>query len=282
MSNDYTVERRIKQQKLKRKARRGEIALRRLYKLVRFLIILSMFYIVYRLGNTHYWYISSDIYKNPKGASLEILGNNIVPSEKIINAMKKIPNENKPVYKINPAKMAEQIEKLTPVKRAYVRRFWLPARYVVMLEEVTPAITIAPSENAPEIAAMAHSGEFIEREYLPFKYKTDSVKILSYGTKGDDYKKWDKEKIEYLYKLYKLLQEYSGEKVEYIDLRTPHDAYAQLESAKVRLGETDIDLYERIKPISAILNEVKKINFEIKYIDLSWKDSKYLKIEKKL
>ena len=62
MPYDYTVERALRQQKLRRKARRGEIALRRLYKFIRFLIILFIFYSVFRTLNCHYWYLSSDIY----------------------------------------------------------------------------------------------------------------------------------------------------------------------------------------------------------------------------
>ena len=217
MPYDYTVERALRQQKLRRKARRGEIALRRLYKFIRFLIILFIFYSVFRTLNCHYWYLSSDIYTKKGTPRIEVLGNNIVSKDKIINQMKKIPMENKPIYMINPEKMTKEIEKLSPVKRAYIRRFWFPARYVVMIDEVIPAITISPSEEAPAVAAFGHNGELINREYLPLKNNFPTANILSYGTNGDDYEKWDKEKISDLYKLYKLIEDYSGEKVKYID-----------------------------------------------------------------
>ncbi len=277
MSNDYIVQRRIKQHKLRRKARRGAIVLRRIYKLIRFLFILFLFYAVYRLAHSHYWYLSSDLYNEPVSSHIEILGNKIVSDEKILNEMKKIPVEKKPLYRINPEKTAEIIEKLTPVKRAYVRRYWLPARLVIMVEEVTPAITVSPSEEAPDIAAFSITGEMIGREYLPLNEKCDTVKILSYGTKGDDYEKWDSDKINNLYKLAKTIEDYSGEKVEYIDLRIPHNAFVKLESVKIKLGEIDISAYERIKSIHDILPAVKQLKLKTKYIDLSWRDSKYIK-----
>ena len=279
MSNEYVVQRRIKQQKLRRKARRGEIAIRRIYKLVRFVFILFIFYATYRLAICHYWFFPNNIYENGKGKHIEILGNEIVSDQKILNEMKKFQIEKKPIYKINPTEIANQIEQLSPIKRAYVRRFWMPARYVVMLEEVTPVITISPSEEAPDVVALAITGELIGREYLPLSEKFDAIKVLTYGTNNDDYEKWDTEKISNLYKIGKLLEEYSGERVLYIDLRIKHNAFVQLESVKIKLGEIDVSVFERIKAIHDILPQIKQMSEKIQYVDLSWKDSKYLKME---
>ncbi len=279
MPYDYTVERALRQQKLRRKARRGEIALKRLYKLIRFLIILFIFYSVFRILNCHYWYLSKDLYTNKNTPRIEILGNNIVSKDKIINQIKKLPLEKKTIYMINPEKLVKEIEKLPPVKRAYIRRFWFPARFVIMTDEVIPAITISPTEDSPAVFALGHNGELIGREYLPLKQNFDAVNVLSYGTNGDDYEKWDKEKISDLYKLAKLIEDYSSEKVKYIDLRTPHNAFVQLESVKIQLGEIDNSVFDRIKQITAIIPEVKKLNEPVKYVDLSWQDSAYLKMK---
>ena len=195
MSNEYSVERRIKQHKLRRKARRGEITIRRIYKLIRFIFILIIFYGVYRVLMSHYWYLPNDIYTNPNSNQIEILGNKIVKKEKIVGEMKKINLPKKPIYKIDPAPIAQQIETLKPIKRAYVRRFWLPARLVVMIEEVTPAIIVSPTEESQAIIAFAITGEIIQKEYLPLDDSYKVVKVLSYGTQGDDYEKWDGKKI---------------------------------------------------------------------------------------
>ncbi|MCD7740529.1 MAG: FtsQ-type POTRA domain-containing protein [Candidatus Gastranaerophilales bacterium] len=279
MTGDYIVERRLKKEKLRRKARRGEIAIRRLYRFIRFLFILFIFYSLYKFAVSSYWFLPQNVFEETSGNHIEILGNKIVSNEKIITEMKKIPLKREPIYKINPAKTTNQIEQLTPIKRAYVRRYWFPARIIVMIEEVTPAIIISPTEEAREIAAYALTGELIGREYLPLKDNFDTVKVLSYGTKGDDYTKWDIEKINNIYKLAKTIEDYAGEKVLYIDLRVPHNAYVQIESSKIKLGEIDVSVYERIKAIHDILPAVKKMELKTKYIDLSWKDSKYIKEE---
>lgn len=277
MSSEYIVQRRIKHQKLRRKARRGEIMIRRLYKLVRFLFIIFIFIGTYKLAITHYWYLPQDIYEKPVGTNIEILGNNIVSNEKIINEMKKFEIPNKQIYKINPSEIAHGLEQLSPIKRAYIRRYWLPSRFVVMIEEVTPAITIAPTEDSPAVTAFAITGENIGREYLPLNEKINTVRILSYGADIDNYDKWDVEKINNLYKLGKLLEEYSGEKVKYIDLRVPHNAYVQLEKVKIKLGEIDASVYNRIKTIRNVIDAIEKQHVKTIYVDLSWKDTIYVK-----
>lgn len=279
MENNYIINRRLKHHKLRRKARRSQIIVRRIFKLFRFCFILFIFYATFRLGATRHWFLPNDIYENRVQERVEILGNYIVSDEKILQEMRKVPLENKQLYKINPSSIEKQIEQLIPIKKAYIRRFWLPSRLVVMVEELTPALVIAPTEDVPPVVAFAISGELITREYLPLPQNCDVVKILTYGNKGDDYDNWELEKIEYLYKLGFLLQEYSGEKLLYIDLRNPHNAFAQLESAKLKLGELDQSLFYRIKDISNILPQVKPMLDKVQYIDLSWKDSKYLKME---
>ncbi len=276
MADEYVIERRIKQQRLRRKARRGEIAVRRFYKFLRFILIILIFCGIYKAAYSRYWYFPNDIYSIQNADRIEILGNKIVSKKKIISEIKKFPIENKPIYRINPEKIAGALEKSAPIKRAYIRRYWFPARYVVMIEEVTPAIKIAPTETAPELAAYTLDGEFIGREYLPLK-DNNAVKILSYGTKGDDYEKWDTEKIKQLYKLAKQLEAYSGENLEYIDLRNPHDIYAKLRSCKLRLGELDVSLFERIKVVQDILPAIKNMKLKTKYVDLSWKKTQYIK-----
>ena len=104
-------------------------------------------------------------------------------------------------------------------------------------------------------------------------------RILTYGTKGDDYDEWDKDRINKLHELSTLIEEYSGEKVEYIDIRNPHNAFAKITSVKLKLGEIDESINERIKPIQDILPQIKPLVDKIQYVDLSWKESKYLKME---
>ena len=279
MENSYIVNRRIKYQKLRRKARRGEIFVRRTFKFVRFCFILFIFYATFRLGATRHWFLPNDLYEKIPSERIEILGNSIVSDEKIVEQMKKVHLEKNQIFKIDPKPIENQIEDLVPIKRVFIRRFWLPTRLVVMVEELLPVITIAPSEDVQPVIAFASTGELITREYLPLPENINVIKILTYGNKGDDYDTWDVERIQYLYKLGTMLEEYSGEKVQYIDLRNPHNAFAQLESVKIKLGELDQAVFGRIKPIRDILPQIGNMVDKIQYVDLFWKDSKYLKME---
>ena len=279
MENNYIVNRRLKQHKLRRKARRGEIFVRRVFKIFRFCVVLFIFYSIFRLGATRHWLLPNDVYQKPVGERVLILGNSIVSNEKILNQMQEVQLEKKQLFKIDPKPIENKIEELVPIKRAYIRRFWLPSRLVVMVEELTPAITIAPSEEVQPVVAFAMTGELITREFLPLPSEDDVIKILTYGNKGDDYDNWDIERIEYLYKLGSMIEEYSGEQVQYIDLRNPHNAFAQIKSVKIKLGELDQAVFERIKAIRDILPEITHLLDKIQYVDLSWKDSKYLKME---
>ena len=107
MSNENAVERRLKQQKLRRKARRGEIAIRRLYKIIRFLIIMFLFYSAYRISLVHYWYLPADIFNKYPNEHIEILGNSIVKEEKILSQIRGTADLKKPIYMINPAKISK-------------------------------------------------------------------------------------------------------------------------------------------------------------------------------
>ena len=279
MENNYIINRRLKHYKLRRKARRGEIFVRRLFKLFRFCVVLFVFYSIFRLGATRHWFLPNDIYEKLPNDRIEILGNYIVSDEKIFNQIQQVQLEKKQIFKIDPKPIENKIEELVPIKRAYIRRFWLPSRLVVMVEELTPAITIAPSEDVQPVVAFAMTGELITREFLPLPSEDEVIKILSYGNKGDDYDNWDIERIEYLYKLGSMIEEYSGEQVQYIDLRNPHNAFVQIKSVKIKLGELDQAVFERVKAIRDILPEITDLLDKIQYVDLSWKDSKYLKME---
>lgn len=282
MTESYSVARRLKQHKLRREARRGKIFFRRLYKLIRFVFVIFIFYAVYRLSATHFWYLPEDITSDKNSQHIEILGNDIVSNKKIKEEIKKCPIAKLPLYKINPEEITKKLEELAPVKRAYIRRFWIPARLVVMVEEETPAIIIAPTENSAPVAAYSTTGKFITREYLPLKNNKNVAKILSYGTQEDDYDNWDLDKITTLYNINDLIEDYAEEEVQYIDLRQPHNVFVQLETVKIRLGELDNSAFERIRAIHDILPQLNEIKENIKYIDLSWKESRYLKLKKDL
>ena len=192
--------------KKKRTQNRIRTTISRTHAFLKILSILLLFWLSSRLMICSFWYLPENIFDVYPSKHLKIIGNKITPNTKVIWALKKIPLENKPLYLINTIPFEEEIEKLSPIKKAFVRRYWLPARFEVTLEEEIPVLTLAPAPNAPEIAAITTDGKVITREYLPIKtnfYKT--YKVLTY----DDYSKWSKKEILSLKVLAQRIEDYS-------------------------------------------------------------------------
>ena len=180
---------------------------------------------------------------------------------------------------INPKIFEDSVKNLEPVKNVFVKRYFNPARLYVYVEEREPIFVISPDENAPSIAFFTSDGMLIGREYLPLPAEYKTYKILTYGNKGDDYHSWKKEKILKLYTLAKLIEKETNQKILYMDLRNPSDMYVQIENVKVRIGELNNTLPDRVSRLSKIDEMMKNIDKPIKYIDFSWDDATYIKYD---
>lgn len=280
MEQNSTVKRRIKASQLRRKLNRNSAFFRKTYKFLRFVFVVILFYFAYQICGLKGWYIDAENFYNGEAENIEILGNEIVSRERILNTIREFNITSEPIYKLNPSAMTNKLTKITPIEKTYIRRYAFPARLVIMVDEILPVITISPSENAPDVVAFAITGELITRDFLPLPNHIKTTRILSYGTQGDDYHDWNKEKVLMLYNLARATEEYSGENVEYIDLRTPNNAVIKISSVKIKVGEINNSTFETIKEIHNILPAVKQMKKDIKYIDLSWEKTKYLKMEK--
>ena len=91
--------------------------------------------------------------------------------------------------------------------------------------------------------------------------------------------KLDEKRIKKIETIVHAMEQFSGQPVEYIDLRNPKDIYIKLPQVNVRLGELDYMALSRVRNISAILPQIKTLNKKIKYIDLRWEDTQYIKLE---
>lgn len=278
MDEKRTLEDRIKLNQEERVRRRKQLALYRWFALLRFIIIVAILFLTVKLVKTSHWYVDQNAFKTPHNQALQIIGNEITPDYKILSSMRKVELQNKPIYLVNTKPMEEEILKIDTIKRVYIRRFWFPGRFRIMVEERKPILVIAPSETVPPIAFFTEGGKLIGREYLPFKKKFDTILVLTYGIKGDDYTHWTESKVKTLERLTQEVEQISGEKVKYLDLRNPKDGYIQLETIKLRIGDTDPSVFKRIKAISAILPQIKSFKSKIKYIDLRWEETNYLKL----
>lgn len=279
LSQETTKMRRhILKSKKERQVRQKGKMLIRLRGLLRFLITLVILYFTYRLMISAKWYLPKDTITSYEIKRIQIVGNKITPTYKIITSISDIELPHKPIYMINTEEFSKKISALASIKKVYVKRLWNPARIIIYIEEREPILAIAPSKDVLPIAYFSKDGQLVGRDYMPLPKEYNPILVLSYGNQNDDYTKWKKDKILSLEKLAKTLEKLSGEKVQYIDMRKPSDIYVRLSSINIRIGEIDSNTYNRIKDIKSILKKTHSLGKKLKYIDLSWDESKYLKL----
>ncbi len=276
---DAAIQRRVKAHQLQRNVRRSKIKLNRLRMFLRIVLIAILIYGGYRLYHCKMWYVSATAFNSIENKSLKIMGNKITPSYKILNELRRTGVEHVPIFLMDTRELAKNVERLRPIKNVYIRRFWWPARFVVMVDERLPVLTISPSEDVAPIAFFAQGGVLIGRDYMPLNPSYKTYLVLTYGTRGDDYRNWDEKKVSRIEKLARMIEANSGEKIAYLDFRDPKDIYVKLQTTTLRIGELNSTTPKRVSEIAPILEQVKKMDKPVKYIDLRWEETYYIKLE---
>ncbi len=271
--------RRLKANRYKRLINTKRRQIRTIRVFVRLAIIIAIIFFCTAVFRSHRWYLDLDAIKIPDPEVLKIEGNVITPTYKIVDMVRQTELPNTAIYKLSTREIEKNISNLEAIKKVYVRRFWLPARLLIVVEERTPVFEITPNlENAP-ISAITSDGVFIGRDYMPLSKRFKTTKILSYGVRGDDYENWSKERVDELTKFIKAAETYSGEEIEYLDLRDPKDVYVKLPDVLVRFGEINDATFDRAQWLATIIPETKKFKQKIKYIDLRWDEAHYIKLD---
>lgn len=277
--SQYSAQRRLQKNQMERKVRQSQMWLNRFRVLVRLVSIVLLMLLGYSLLKLPQWYMSKSAFDSVDNTSLEILNNKIVPSYKILAALRRTEVPNKPIYLFETDEIKKSIMQLEPIENVFIRRLWFPARLQIIVQERIPVITISPVENVPPIAFFARGGKLIGRDYMPLDKSFKTILVLSYGARGDDYRNWDNERIKLIERLAKAVEANADEKIQYIDFRTPKDVYVKLKTVNIRLGDVDDEAFERIKRLPSILPQVKTLDKKIKYVDLRWKDANYIKLD---
>lgn len=277
--NNINIERRVKINQMQRNVRRGKERLRWIRCWLRLLIILLLIFAAFKVYKLPQWYLDKNIFSSSSNNTLQIVGNVITPTHRIMSVLRQYPVPQKPIYLFNTTNIEKEIKKLPPIKEVYIKRLWFPARINIIIVERKPILSIAPKADVAPVAIFAEGGMLIGHDYLPLKTNDKTILVLTYGTKGDDYRNWDEKKIKKIETIVNAMEQYSGQDVEYIDLRNPKDIYIKLPEVSVRLGELDFMALSRVKNISAILPQLKTLEKKIKYIDLRWADAQYIKLD---
>ena len=281
MSNEehpkYHQNRRLQQARMQRKIRQSQRRLNRLRAFWKFFLIVSLIAFGLLILKMPQWRLHSNAFDNLNSPALEIVNNRIVPSQKILSALRRNQVPLRPIFLVKTDNLKKSIKQLEPVRDVYIRRFWFPARLQIIIIERTPAITISPDIDVPPIAFFSTDGKLIGREYMSTIDDFKTVKVITYGS-GDDYRNWDKTKVNNFKKLAATVEVDSGEQVEYIDYRNPKDVYVKIPTVNIRLGSFNAGTFEKIHRIPSLLPQVKMLNKKVKYIDLRW-DTSYIKLD---
>lgn len=269
--------RRLKQAKMQREVRRSRRRLSRLRSLYKFVLIVALIFIGLFILKMPQWRLHSNAFDSLNNSQLEIVNNRIVPSQKILMALRRNQVPKKPIFLVKTENLKKSIVQLDPIQDVYIRRFWFPARLQIIIIERTPIVTISPNIDVPPIAYFSSDGKLIGHDYMPLSDDYKTVLVITYGT-GDDYRNWDANKVNNFKKLATLVERESGEKVEYIDYRNPKDVYIKIPTVNIRLGSINPSTFDKIQRLPSLLPQVKLVNKKLKYIDLRW-DSNYFKLD---
>lgn len=273
----YHQNRRLQQAKMQRQVRKSQRRLNQLRVLWKLFLIFGMIALGLVILKLPQWRLHTNAFDNLNSPALDIVNNRIVPSQKVLMALRRNQVCTKPIFLVKTDNLKASIMQLEPVRDVYIRRFWFPARMQIIIIERTPVITIAPDVNVPPIAFFSVDGKLIGRDYMPLSDDYKTVRVITYGS-GDDYRNWDKAKINNFKKLAATVEMDSGETVEYIDYRNPKDVYVKIPTVNIRLGSFNAGTFDKIHRIPSLLPQVKMLNKKVKYIDLRW-DTNYIKLD---
>ena len=271
--------RRLKVNKIKRQIAANRANSQRLRMLLSLIMIILISYFGIKTLKLPQWYIDSSKLAKADPTIIKIQGNIITPDYKIINMIRQTQLPYTQIFRLDTSELENNIGQLQPVKKVYVRRYWFPARLIITIEERTPAFLLAPNLESEPNSALSSDGILIDHDYLPFKSSIKAKKLLTYGVRNGHDEVWDKKKVEEILKLTKAMEAYSGLTIKYIDIRNQKDVYILLDTYLIRFGEINDSAISRAKRIASIIPAAKKNAEKLKYIDLRWEDSCYLRLE---
>lgn len=270
--------RKLKVNKMKRKIAAIRGHLQRLRVFLAIIMIVFLCWSGLKILKLPQWYIDTAKLAKADPSVLTIRGNLITPDYKIINMIRQTELPYTQIFRLDTSELEKNIAQLQPVKQVFVRRYWFPARLVISIDERTPAFLLAPNLESEPNSILSVDGVLIDHDYLPFDSSIKAKKLLTYGVKNGLDEVWDKKRVEELLRLIKAIEAYSNWQVQYIDFRKQNDVYIMLDKYLVRFGEIDSTAQKRVKKIASIIPKLSEYK-NIKYIDLRWEESTYLRLE---
>lgn len=270
----------VKHRQLERKIRKKRKKLNALKAVLRLAVIGLLVFLGYEFCKLPQWYLPQDAFKRQTNEVIEIVNNNIIPTPIIYDLIKDIKVAKLPIFLMSVQPVKKEIFKIPVVKNVYVRRYGFPARIQIIIRERIPIAVIKTDLKNKPVAFFTSDGVLVtNKNYMGLAETDSALKILIKPSRIE--KNWTAKRIDYIRQIVKSVETYSGQKVEYIDMRIPNDVYVKIQTTSIRLGVLDNSVFERIERIYTILPQIGEVNNnQVKYIDLSWDKVNYLKMKK--
>ncbi len=269
----------VKHKRLERKIRKKRKRVNRLKGFLRFVVTILLLYGAYHFFKLPQWYLPQDAFTKKDGKTVEIINNSIVPTSIIYEELQDVKVPRIPIFLMSVRPIKKEIFKIPVVKYIYVRRYGFPARIQIIIRERVPVAVIKTDLKSKPVAFFTADGVLVSnKNYMGLSETKSALKILTNSPKIDGF--WTVKKVEEISNIVKAVESYSGQKVEYVDMKNPNDVYVKIQTTSIRLGMLDSTVYERIKRIYTILPQIGDMGNQAKYIDLSWDKVNYLKLKK--
>jgi len=271
--------RKLSRLKDRRNKRKLKIFFARFRIIARLASYVFIIWVIFQISTLPFWYLNENIFASYPNKQLEFEGNNIISTKQIMKKLQEISLPDKPLYLIDTTSIEKKLEEMPPVKKVFIRRYWLPARLKIVIDERTPVLSIAPNHKVEPIAALTldfYKVQILEKQYLPLPEGLKTYKIITY----DDYSAWKPSLTSYLHNLAQYLENAAGDKLIYLDIRNPDDVYAQMKNVRLRIGGIKgREIFDRIQKVNSVIPEAMKIKNNINYIDLRWNNAS-IKLQK--
>lgn len=270
----HSVHMKQKERQLRKRKKR----LKRLKTFLRFILFWLLIGSIYGLFVLPGWYLREDAFSKPNGQTIEIVNNKIIPLNILYNSLREINVKHIPIFMMPVTDIERELKKIPAIKEVFIRRYGFPARIQIIIRERVPMAVIKTELNKIPVAFATTDNVMVTNKN--FMHLAESDSTLRIIVKNPEFRKdWTVEKVQYIDKIAKEVETYSGEKVRYVDMRNPNDVYVKIDSTTIRLGVLDSSVFERIKRIYTILPKLKNVNEKIKFVDLSWDKVNYLKLQ---
>lgn len=206
---------------------------------------------------------------------IEVRGNSVVAIEQVRGAL--ASDVGKPLYRLDPQRLAGQVRSLEAVRYAFVRRYLLPRPHLVVevLEEFPWATLATDPGHAPDLV-ISETGRLIPLSQFPslvkpqFKiYATSDLRLTR--AQVAQWAAW----VAYI-------EAQTGEKVTYLDMRQPQDVRIQDGDLYLKIGSADSTLTRRLARLASLMPALVPFRGRLEYVDLSLDNNIPLKVAKKL